>query len=132
MTSRAALTSSSRFSTRASPTDVRLLAVMRDEAAALDDARDLLVQRVAARLGVELLDEIQKAQQRLGGALRERAFGDQRRGRAPQARARARACVAHGSDGARADAARRRVDDALERRVVVAVRDEPQIRRARP
>ena len=108
--------------------DVRALAVMRDQAAALDDARDLLVQRIAARVGVERLDEVQEAEQRLGGALRQRSFGDQRGRGAPQARARAARVLADGLDGARADAARRRVDDALERRVVVAVHDEPQVR----
>ena len=101
---------------------------MRDEAAALDDARHLLVQRLAARVGVERLDELQESPERLGGALRERAFGDQRRCGAPQARARRARVLADGLDGARADAARRRVDDALERRIVVAVHDEPQVR----
>ena len=62
---------------------IGVLAVVSDEAAALDDARHLIVQRLAARVGLERLDEAQESPERLGGAFCERVFSDQRRCGAP-------------------------------------------------
>jgi hypothetical protein len=124
MTSRAALMSSSRrFAS-----GVQILAVMSDEAAALDDERDLLVQRIAARVVLEPFDEVQETPKRLVRAFRQRVLGNQRCRGAPEARARGAGVVADGLDGAGADAARRRVDDAFERRIVVAIHDQAQVR----
>src|SRR5690606_14751870 len=93
----------------------------------LDDVLHLLVQAQAARIAIQAIDEIQELPQRLQRAACELSFGDRRGRGAPQARTRGTRRRAHGFDRACADAARRRIDDALERRVVVAVLDEAQV-----
>src|SRR5690606_6591820 len=107
---------------------VRLRAGGGDPPAPRDDVRDLLVQRQIARILIEPVDELQNLPEGVARALRERFLSDDGRGRPPQARARASCLVPHDVDRPRADAARRHVHDALERRIVVAVRDEPQVR----
>ena len=122
---RAALTSSFRFSTLRFAAIAAFLLVVRDQAARIDDVVDLLVQRQGARLAIELLDEQQERVQALAAARAE--LGDAGAGRLPHRAGIGARVVAHGIERLRADAAGRQVHDALERGVVGAIEDQPQV-----
>src|SRR5690606_32466886 len=93
-----------------------------------DDRGHLLVKRPPPRLGIEPVDELQKIPERAARALRQDVLGDDRGRGPPQARAGRARLVPNRVERPRADAARRSVHDALERRVIVAVREEPEVR----
>src|SRR5690606_37186330 len=75
---------------------VRLLAVMSDQPALVDDRGYLLVKRAPPRLGIEPVDELQEIPERAGRALRQDVLGDHRGGGPPQARAGGARLVADG------------------------------------
>src|SRR5262245_49611628 len=102
-----------------------LLLEVREQAARVDDVIDLLVQRQGADLLVQLLDEQHEAVKVLAHAGAELLHA---RPRSLPHRARVGArVVANRVQRLRADATRRQVHDALERRVIGAAEDEAQV-----
>ncbi len=111
-----------------------VLLVMFDQPAVLDHVIDLFVQRQVLDRRAQPLDELQEQPRRTGRAAPgpdprcHRQRRAQCAGGAPQRAARAARGFANGIDAARADAARRQIDDALERGVIVAIGDQAQVR----
>jgi hypothetical protein len=104
-----------------------VLLIVLEEAAGIEHVVDGLVQRQIAGFRGQPLDQLHGSPARRPRPSGPAHPGNTRGGRLPERTARALGLFAQHVEAARADAARWQVHDALERGVVVAVRNQAQV-----
>src|SRR3569623_2114976 len=105
-----------------------LLAIVLEQAAVMVHVFVLFAKFELGGLGGEPLDELYEYTQRRRRARGQDGRANQRRARIEQRQLSRPRLLAHGRHRTLADAARRRVHHTLERGIVVAIGDEPEIR----
>src|SRR5690606_29832490 len=104
-----------------------LVAVIVGQPGALDHMLDQYFQRQRIRAAVELVDQHDEALQRARRARGQLPFLQHRTDRRPQRDAALTRALAHRVQRPAADAARRRVDHALDRGVIAAIEQQAQV-----